>query len=55
MWSDARKAEGKFSSNWEGPFHITDPATGGAYYLEYLSGKAMPRMWNATQLKFYYK
>jgi len=25
---------GKFSSNWEGPFRITDTAAGGAYRLE---------------------
>ncbi|XP_068461695.1 uncharacterized protein [Phaseolus vulgaris] len=54
MRSDARKDGGKFSSNWEGPFRISDAATGGAYYLEYLSGKSIPRTWNATHLKFYY-
>jgi len=54
MRSDARKDSGKFSSNWEGPLCIADTATGGAYYLEYLSGKSIPGTWNATHLKFYY-
>jgi len=54
MRSDARKDGGKFSSNWEGPFRIADTTAGGAYYLEYLSGKSIPRTWNATHLKFYY-
>ena len=54
MRSSARKEGGKFSSNWEGPFRIADTAAGGAYYLEHLSGKDIPRTWNATHLKFYY-
>ena len=54
MRSGARKEGGKFSSNWEGPFRITDTVAGGAYYLEHLSGKDIPRTWNATHLKFYY-
>jgi len=29
MRSDARKNEGKFSSNWEGPFQIGEVAAGG--------------------------
>jgi len=52
--SDARKNEGKFSSNWEGPFRVREVAQGGAYHLEWLSGKIVPRTWNATHLKFYY-
>jgi len=54
MSNDAQKNEGKFSSNWEGSFRISDIAAGGAYYLEFLSGKIVLRMWNVTQLKFYY-
>jgi len=54
MRSDARKDDEIFSSNWEGPFCIADTAAGGEYYLEYLSGKSVPRTWNATHLKFYY-
>jgi len=54
MRSDARKNEGKFSSNWEGPFRVREVAKGGAYNLEGLSGKIVPRTWNATHLKFFY-
>jgi len=54
MHSDARKNEGKFSSNWEGPFRVREVTKGGAYHLEWLLGKIVPRTWNATQLKFYY-
>jgi len=54
MRSDARKSEGKFSFNWEGPFRVREVAKGGAYHLEWLSGKTVPRTWNATHLKFYY-
>jgi len=53
MRSDARKDDEKFSSNWEGPFRIAGTATGEAYYLEYLSGKSVPRTWNATHIKLY--
>jgi len=54
MHSDAKKNEGKFSSNWEGPFRVREVAKGGAYHLEWLSGKIVPRTWKATHLKFYY-
>jgi len=54
MSSDARKDDGKFSSNWEGLFRIANTTAGGAYFLEFLSGKHVPRTWNARHLKFYY-
>jgi len=54
MCSDARKNEGKFLSNWEGPFRISNTMVGRAYNLEILLGKIVPRTWNATHLKFYY-
>jgi len=54
MQSDARKSDGKFSLNWEGPFQIREVGEGGAYHLEWLSGKIVPRTWNATHLKFYF-
>jgi len=34
MRSDARKNEGKFSSNWDGPFRVREVAQGGAYNLK---------------------
>lgn len=54
MRSNARKTNDKFSSNWEGPFRIREVGEGGAYHLEWLSGKVVPRTWNATHLKFYF-
>ena len=45
MRSNARKDNGKFSSNWEGSFRITDATARGAYRLEYLSRKTVPRTW----------
>jgi len=54
MRSNARKSDDKFSSNWEGPFRIREVGEGGAYHLEHLSGKIVPRTWNATHLKFYF-
>nr|KYP35068.1 Transposon Ty3-I Gag-Pol polyprotein [Cajanus cajan] len=53
---DARKdtSVGKFAANWEGPFRISECLQNGAYRLVELSGKVLPRTWNATNLKFYY-
>jgi len=54
MRRNARKTDDKFSSNREGTFRIREVGEGGAYHLEWLSGKIVPRMWNATPLKFYF-
>jgi len=54
MRSEARKNDDKFSSNWEDPFEVREVVAGGVYHLEWLSGKVVPRTWNATHLKFYY-
>ncbi|KAK2427613.1 hypothetical protein QL285_026181 [Trifolium repens] len=45
---------GKLAPNWEGPFRIREVFGGGAYRLETLRGKAMPRTWNVSNLGFYY-
>ena len=45
---------GKLGPNWEGPFRITLVAGIGAYYLEDLDEKAVPRPWNVNNLKRYY-
>ena len=45
---------GKVGPNWEGPFRITSVAGIGAYYLEDLDEKAVPRHWNVNNLKRYY-
>ena len=53
---EARKdpQAGKFDPNWEGPFRVTTSLDNGAYRLQELDGKAIPRMWNLTHLKFYF-
>ena len=42
---------GKLGPNWEGPFRITLVTGIGAYYLEDLDEKAVPRPWNVNNLK----
>ena len=45
---------GKLGPNWERPFQITSVVVIGAYYLEDLDEKAVPRPWNVNNLKRYY-
>ncbi|KAK1417533.1 hypothetical protein QVD17_26662 [Tagetes erecta] len=45
------EAPGKLSPNWEGPYIITQVIGKGAYSLSRLDGKAIPRTWNAAQLR----
>ena len=45
---------GKLGPNWEGPYRITLVAGIGAYYLEDLDEKVVPRPWNVNNLKMYY-
>ena len=54
MASTARKHEGKFSPNWEGPFRVLKEVGNGAYRLEKLSGEPLPNTWNIFHLKFYF-
>ena len=44
----------KLGPNWERPFQITSVAGIGAYYLEDLDEKAIPRSQNVNNLKRYY-
>jgi len=37
MTNNARKKDGKFSANWDGPYQIRHDAGGGTYKLEQLS------------------
>ena len=41
----------KLGPNWEGPYRITSVAGIGAYYLEDLDEKAVPRPWNVNNLR----
>ena len=46
---------GKLAPTWEGPYRITSIAGIGAYYLEDLDERPLPRPWNIHNLKnFYY-
>ena len=45
---------GKLRPNWEGSYRITSVVGIGAYYLEDLNEKAVPRPWNVNNLKMYY-
>ena len=45
---------GKLGPNWKGPLRITSVVGIGAYYLEHLDEKAVPRPWNVNNLKRYY-
>lgn len=53
---EARKdpREGKLAANWEGPFRVIENLMNGAYRLEELNGRQVPRTWNSTHLKFYF-
>ena len=46
--------EGKLAANWKGPYRITEVVGGGAYRLERLGGKEVPRTWNAGNLRRFY-
>ncbi|PNX87747.1 hypothetical protein L195_g043842 [Trifolium pratense] len=46
--------DGKLAANWEGPYRVRSKTENGAYYLEDLQGKEIPRPWNAQKLKQYY-
>jgi len=56
MGTDARKdpTQGKLAPNWEGQFRIVENLQNGAYRLETLDIKAIPRTWNASYSKFYF-
>ena len=45
---------GKLAPNWEGPYKIQQVLGKGAYALERLDGIAVPRTWNAAQLRICY-
>ncbi|RDX98991.1 hypothetical protein CR513_18019, partial [Mucuna pruriens] len=44
----------KLTPLWEGPFRVMNETGQGAYKLENLEGKALPRTWNAVSLRMYY-
>jgi len=46
--------ENKLSPKWTGPFRVMEVLGNRAYRLETLEGGAIPRTWNAVNLKFYF-
>ncbi|XP_072076448.1 uncharacterized protein [Arachis hypogaea] len=46
--------ERKLAANWEGPYRIKEVLGKGAYKLERLDGKEIPRTWNAGNLRRFY-
>ncbi|GJV02677.1 reverse transcriptase domain-containing protein [Tanacetum coccineum] len=54
--NNASKAEyqGKMGPTWEGPYVIRKAYGDGAYKLETLSGEAVDRTWNGTNLRKFY-
>ncbi|KAK2997736.1 hypothetical protein RJ639_024902 [Escallonia herrerae] len=52
---DPKAAVGKLSPNWEGPYKVSKVLRPGAYSLETLFGEAIPRTWNAENLRQYYQ
>ncbi|XP_057723596.1 uncharacterized protein LOC130939511 [Arachis stenosperma] len=45
---------GKLAANWEGPYRIKEVMGKGAFKLERLDGKEVPRTWNANNLRRFY-
>ncbi|XP_057730242.1 uncharacterized protein LOC130945550 [Arachis stenosperma] len=46
--------EGKLATNWEGPYRVKEVMGKGAFKLERLDGKEIPRTWNASNLRRFY-
>ncbi|KAI3696981.1 hypothetical protein L6452_29656 [Arctium lappa] len=45
---------GKLSIKWEGPYQISGVVGKGAYKIQTLDGRDIPRSWNAVHLKRYF-
>ena len=45
---------GKLAPTWEVPYRVTSITGAGAYYLEYLNERPLPRSWNVHNLKKFY-
>ncbi|RDY04905.1 hypothetical protein CR513_11315, partial [Mucuna pruriens] len=42
----------KLTPIWKGPFKVSEEVGNGAYRLEHLDGKRIPRTWNTLNLRF---
>jgi hypothetical protein len=45
---------GKLFPRWKRPFRVKEDVGKGAYRLEHLDGKKIPRTWNASDLRYYF-
>jgi len=45
---------GKLAPNWERSYRVTTMAGVGAYYLEDMEERSLPRPWNVQNLKKFY-
>ena len=54
MANTRKPNEGKLGPNWEGPYKVLSQAGHGAYRLEDLDGKPIPRPWNTCNLRKYF-
>ena len=54
LGTEKNPAWGKLGPNWEGPYRITSVAGIGAYFLEDLDERVIPRPWNVSNLRRYY-
>ena len=45
---------GKLAPTWEGPYRVTAIISEGAYYLEDLDKRSLPRPWNVHNLRKFY-
>ncbi|GKV11576.1 hypothetical protein SLEP1_g22824 [Rubroshorea leprosula] len=45
---------GKLASNWEGPYTVAKVPHLGAYFLQDMEGKRIPRVWNINNMKKFY-
>ncbi|CAL0314908.1 unnamed protein product [Lupinus luteus] len=52
--ADVGKVKGKLGPNWEGPYRVTCKIGKGAYKLQELNGREIPRTWNAANLRLFY-
>ena len=48
-------ADGKLGPNWEGPYRVVGKAGVNTYQLRDMNGNFVPRTWNVSNLKKYYK
>ncbi|XP_019447233.1 PREDICTED: uncharacterized protein K02A2.6-like [Lupinus angustifolius] len=52
--ADIGRVRGKLGPNWEGPYRVIKKIGKGAYKLQDLAGKNIPRTWNVANLRIFY-